>query len=329
MIQRIILPPLAQRMKEATVALWRVKIGERISRGQVLCEVIMDKVTLEVESPTEGILRHILAPEGYVVPVEEALAIVGDPDEAIPPEFFETSAYLPSPPPCDLPPEERASLEPLDAMRRIIAQRMVAAKQAPHFYLTTTVDMTAAYALRQRLKSQGIRATYTDMWIRASALALKKFPRACSLFTPCGYLRRDRIHIGFAVALEPEGLVVPVIRDADQKPLVQIAEESKSLIQKARSHRLTPDEYGMGVFTISNLASYEVDHFVAILNPGESAILAIGKTVDTPVVLDGTIVIRPLTQITLSSDHRTIDGVLAARINGEIKRWMEAPEGLC
>ncbi|MCX7935009.1 MAG: 2-oxo acid dehydrogenase subunit E2, partial [Planctomycetota bacterium] len=167
-----------------------------------------------------------------------------------------------------------------------------------------------------------------DMIIKACGLALRRFPRVASVYTPQGNISRDRIHVGFAVALDNEGLVVPVVRDVDRKSLAQIAADTKVLIDKARSNRLTVDDYSGGIFTVSNLGTFDVEHFTAIINPGESAILAVGKICEKPVALKGAIAVRHMMNITLSSDHRTIDGVLAARFAGCVKELLEKPEAL-
>lgn len=321
----------------ARVVDWLVAEGDSVTAGQEVCRIEADKVTIDLDSPADGELRAILTPAGQSIPPGTIIGLVTVPGEAIPdadlvpPETVPAHAYPPVP---QLLTEEKPDTgtgepEPLDAMRSVLARRMTESKlSAPHFYLTTVVDMTAPTELRARLKKDKIRATYNDMLIKAAGLSLREFPRVASVFAGGGYLARDEMNVGFAVATEPEGLVVPVIREADTKPLADIATETKELIQRARKNRLTPADYAGGVFTVSNLGSFDVDQFTAIVNPGESAILAVGKVVDTPVALKGEVAIRPLMKITLSSDHRVIDGALAARFAGHLKSLMQSPDKL-
>lgn len=154
-------------------------------------------------------------------------------------------------------------------------------------------------------------------------------PRAADVYTPQGLVRRTDLHIGFAAALPDEGLVVPVVKNADTLSLGDIAAATRALADKAKAGDLTPSDCSGGVFSVSYLGGYEVDNFIAIVNPGEAAILAVGKTEDRVVVVDGEIVVRPIVNLTLSCDHRSIDGALAARLMGDIKRFLEQPEMLC
>ncbi len=334
MIREIVFPMMATRMRAATLATWLVDEGEPLAVGQPLLDVTTDKVTLEVESRIEGILRRKLAKEGDLLPVESVIGLATTAGEEISEETVaKYPPFAPAPPltvSCEITPELGDEMVPLDAMRTVIAQRMsIARNTMPHFYLTTVIDMTAAIEMRQRLKREKkIRISYNDMLLKASGLALSRYPQVASLFTSFGYVIRHRMHVGFAVSIEPDGLVVPVIRDADKRPLQEISHDAKELMRRAHSKKLTPDDYGFGVFTVSNLGSYEVDQFTAIINPVNAAILAVGKITETPVAVDGKVEIRPLMKITLSSDHRVIDGVLAAKFNGHLKTLLEDPEQL-
>lgn len=333
MYDEIKLPKLARRMTNAIFAQWLVAPGEEIARGQPLCDVTIDKVTLEIESPQAGRVGALIAEVGQLVPVNGVIALLADAG-SVPLEVLSKYPSFALAPPltvsCAITPDLGDKLVPINSMRSVIAQRMSLARhEMPHFYLTTSVDMSSARELRQRLKKERrIRISYNDMLIKASGLALRKFPQVASLYTPQGYIQRNHMHVGFAVAVEPEGLVVPVVRDADTTPLTALSEQAKELARKARVKRLTPDHYGFGVFTVSNLASYDVDEFTAIINPVNAAILAVGKVADTPVVAHHEIVIRPIAKITISSDHRVIDGALAAKFNGYIKHLMENPHEL-
>lgn len=334
MIHEQPLPKLAKRMLRATFAVWLVEPGERVRAGQPICDVTTDKVTLEIDAITDGVVRHCFAAPGDLVPVSQTIALLTDTeDEPIPQELLDAAPkFAPAPPvsvSCDITPDLGDKLVSLNDMRAVIAQRMSIARHTmPHFYLTTDVDMTAAVEMRQTYKKKRLRFSYNDMLLKACGLSLRKYPQVASLYTPSGYVQRSRMHVGFAVATEPEGLVVPVIRDVDQKSLQEVSEEAKELARKARNKRLTQDDYGFGVFTLSNLGSYEVEQFTAIINPVNAAILATGKVIETVAAVHGEIRIIPQLKMTISSDHRVIDGVLAARFNGHLKYLMEHPQEL-
>jgi pyruvate dehydrogenase E2 component (dihydrolipoamide acetyltransferase) len=213
-------------------------------------------------------------------------------------------------------------------MREAIGRRTVQSKQTiPHFYVTMVVEMDRATALLKELNAEAeSKITVNDLIVKACAAALARVPEVNSTLTPEGVIRRfAEAHIGVAVGID-EGLIIPVIRDCQAKTLRQISAEAKGLIGKARGNQLTPAEYSGGTFSISNLGMMGVDEFIAIINPPEAAILAIGGIVREPVVKDNDeIVIRSRMKITISADHRLLDGVLAARFVQEVKKSLEAP----
>ena len=216
-------------------------------------------------------------------------------------------------------------LLPLTPMRRIVGERMTQSKQsAPHFYLSMNIDMTAVLALRTQWKERGDGSipSINDFILRACAGALKQFPSVNATFAERGIRIHGDINIGMAVALE-EGLVVPVIRNADQLSLTELAAQSRELADKAQSKKLFPLDYEGGTFTISNLGMLGVEHFIAIINPPQCAILAVGR-VAPRVVTDGDgIEIRSMMTATLSADHRILDGASAARFLNAIKQHLE------
>lgn len=227
------------------------------------------------------------------------------------------------------PRDEARTLEPPTTMQAEIARRLSSSVQtAPHFYLTAAVEMSAALEFRKRLQDEGAAIGLNGLILRAAGLALREHPRVAWLFTPDGYLVRDHMNVGLAVALEDDGLMVPVIRDADRKSLAEVASAAKELATKARTKKLLPSDCTGGVFTVSNLGMHGVEEFTAIINPGESAILAVGSMQQAPMVVGERVDVRPIMRITLSSDHRTIDGVLAARFVGRIKALLENPQSL-
>ena len=217
-------------------------------------------------------------------------------------------------------------VEPLSAMRRVVAQRMLQSKQqVPHYYLMMDMDMTEAVAYRAELNAPGdVKVSFNDLLIKACATAFKDSPDMLATWAGDSVVHKARINVGLAVALD-DGLIVPVVKDVDKKDIKQIATESRALIDKARSKRLTPDEYEDGRLTISNLGMMDVDCFIPIINPGEAAILGVGRIAEKVVVIDGGIHVRKMMTVTLSGDHRVIDGAIGATFLQQVKMQMEDP----
>ncbi|MCS7250927.1 MAG: dihydrolipoamide acetyltransferase family protein [Anaerolineae bacterium] len=236
------------------------------------------------------------------------------------------AAPAPAPVPTAVPTPPAAI--PVSPLRQAIARRMTASKQtAPHFYVTVEVDMDEAVAWRARINEaigERGKISVNDLVVKAAALALREFPALRSSYQESGIVRHEAIHIGIAVALE-EGLITVVLRDADQKPLARIARESKELIERARSGKVRPEDIEGSVFTVSNLGMYEVEHFIAIINPPEAAILAVGSVREVPVVKGGQIVVGRRMKVTLSADHRVTDGAEVARFLQIFRRYLENP----
>ena len=219
---------------------------------------------------------------------------------------------------------------PLTAMRRIVAERMLHSKQtAPCYYLQMDVDMTDLAELRSKLNAGAGdgKISFNDFIIKAAALALKAFPQVNSRWVEGGIERRGAAHVGLAVALE-EGLVVPVVRDADTKPLGEIACETTDFARRARSKKLLPDEYQDGCMTVSNLGMFGIRTFVPVVNPGESTILGLGVIQDSVVCRHGGIQIRKMMSMMLSVDHRLVDGAVGAQFIEMIRDLLEAPQRL-
>jgi pyruvate dehydrogenase E2 component (dihydrolipoamide acetyltransferase) len=453
MIREVLMPKLGQTMEEATVEKWHKKEGDTVERGEVLLEITTDKATLEVESYVSGTLRKIIAEEGVTLPVTAVIALVGDPEDALPANLDEliaaakagaapqkeqaerdavavqappaealpTGRVFASPrarmlarekkvnlqlmkgsgpggriiekdildyakrrdevpitpaalelayergvdvtaiPPCGrritkedilaapvggqvypprraaptggqvYPPRRAAPArptagKPLSAMRRVVAERMSRSKrEIPHFYLSVDVDMTEAMALREKLnQDKEKRIAFHDLLIKACAMALREDPAMNAAWSEGTIVQRTNVDIGLAVALE-EGLIVPVIRQADRRTLEEVAADSRRLIEKARGKRLTPDEYEGGGFTISNLGMLGIDSFLPIVNPGENAILGVGRIARKPVAVGDAIRIRQMMNLGLSADHRVVDGVIAAKFLARVKELLENP----
>jgi pyruvate dehydrogenase E2 component (dihydrolipoamide acetyltransferase) len=225
---------------------------------------------------------------------------------------------------------EVAEIIPMTTMRKTIAQRLSrSSRDAPHISLFIEVDMTEVKRLKDSIVEKieatlDVRLSLNDIFIKVVAVTLRGHPRLNAR------LQGDRIeilkdvNIGLAVAVE-DGLVVPAIEGADQKRLWQIAKERKDLVERAGQGRLSLVELERGTFTISNLGMYEVVFFTSIINPPQSGILSIGKTVDRPVVRDGTVVIRPIVEMSLSVDHRVVDGAMGAQFLRDLKEALENP----
>ena len=221
---------------------------------------------------------------------------------------------------------ERAVAEkpkPMSRMRRTIARRMTESfTTTPHFYVTVAVDMTELASLASELKTQGAAYKINDFLLKAVALTLLDFPAVNSTTDGEQVRWHGRVHLALAVALE-DGLVVPVIRDADRLSLADLHERAAELAVKARSGKLGSKDLGGSTFTISNMGMLDVENFTAIINPGESAILAVSSVVKQPVVRDDQVVVRSIMKMTVSADHRIVDGALAAQFANAIKDKLE------
>jgi pyruvate dehydrogenase E2 component (dihydrolipoamide acetyltransferase) len=218
---------------------------------------------------------------------------------------------------------------PLSRVRRITAQRLAqSAQQAPHFHLTRTLEADALLTFRQQanadLDGTGIRISVTDLLLKACAHALARRPEVNSSWAGDKLLRHRRVNIGLAVALE-DGLVVPVVHDADRKTLAEISREAHDLAERARAGRLTLDEITGATFTISNLGMYGIDRFTAVINPPDAAILAVGAARQGAVVRDGQLAVAATMTLTLGIDHRVLDGAAGALFLGELAELLEHP----
>jgi pyruvate dehydrogenase E2 component (dihydrolipoamide acetyltransferase) len=211
----------------------------------------------------------------------------------------------------------------MSKMRQVIAQRLTqSVVTAPHFYVTVEIDMTELVAFRAKLKDNGAPYTITDFISQAVVLTLKEFPDVNSSTDGKSIHWNSHVHLGLAVSLE-QGLVVPVIRNADEMTLSELNARSKELADKARAGKLGPVEMTGSTFTISNMGMLNVENFTAIINTGEAAILAVSSTLKKPVVRDDKVVVRSMMKVTLSSDHRLIDGALAAKFVNSVKEKLE------
>jgi pyruvate dehydrogenase E2 component (dihydrolipoamide acetyltransferase) len=211
-------------------------------------------------------------------------------------------------------------------MRKTIARRLAESKfGAPHFYLTIEIDMDRAMKARTQINEfLGSKVSFNDLVIRAVASALKKHPKVNASWLGDRIRYYKHVHIGVAIAVE-DGLVVPVVRFADAKSLSQISQEVKAYGEKARSKKLQPTDFEGNTFTISNLGMFGIEEFTAIINPPDACILAVGTIVEKPVVVEGEIRIGNRMKVTLSCDHRVVDGATGAQFLQTLKQFMEEP----
>ena len=363
MVTKVLMPRLSLTMKEGTVVQWFKKEGDAVNKGEPLVEVLTEKVTYDIEAPVSGVLRKILALEGVEVPVAEVLGVITAPDEQLTEEIIvEKPAkemeeiekrILASPAAKRLAkeysiditqvkgsgPEGRIVEEdvkrfveeskvgprvkeviPLTGIRKTAAERVtLSAKTAPHSTITMEVDMTNAARFREEKQ-----VSYTDVLVKAIAKALAEHRIVNSTLDREQIKIFEDINIGVAVATE-KGLVVPVIHNADKKSLKEIASTLNDLIEKARTGKLSKEELSDGTFTITNLGMFGVEIFTPIINPPETAILGIGKVTEKPVVVNKEIIVKPMMYLSLSYDHRVIDGAPAAQLLQKVKQFLENP----
>jgi pyruvate dehydrogenase E2 component (dihydrolipoamide acetyltransferase) len=258
----------------------------------------------------------------------------------------DVEAFLASPPPEAAParpatptPEAAPAATPVTAgpdseeipttrLRQAIGRRMVESKTTvPHFYVTTEIDMGPALALRKEVNAtlpEENKVSVNDLIVKAAALALRDFPNLNAAFAGDKVIRHNRINIGSAVAIEG-GLTTIVQKDTDTSTLSKVAADNRVMIARAREGKVRPDDVEGGTFTVSNLGIFDVDHFIAIINPPEAAILAVGSAREVPVVVDGQLAVGTRMKATISADHRVTDGAEAAEFMQRLKELLEKP----
>jgi pyruvate dehydrogenase E2 component (dihydrolipoamide acetyltransferase) len=243
------------------------------------------------------------------------------PDGRIVAEDVERAATTPAHATVGAAPLE-AEVVPLTSLRKTIARRLTQAWEAPAFQISMSADMTRAQELRERLREQNV--TVTDVLMKLAAIALLRHREVNAQFADDELRIFPNAHIGLAVATE-RGLIVPVLREVERKSLVQLAAERGEIVQRTREGKLSQEDLEGGTFTISNLGMYGVEIFTAVLNPPQSAILAVGAIEEKPVVENGELLARPLMAMTLTCDHRAVDGAKAAEFLRELKTLLEEP----
>jgi pyruvate dehydrogenase E2 component (dihydrolipoamide acetyltransferase) len=409
MAEVINMPKLGFDMAEGVLVRWVVSEGQEIEKGQVLAEIETDKATVEVEASVTGTLRKHVVIEGTSVPIGDAIAVIGDPNEdfdleslldsqpievvdvesivgepetvieSVPSESPTSETEFPdgvkaSPvarrmaselgipilsiagsgpggrilkrdvevasagvtKPTATPPTYTATAgerigdqrSPVTKLRSVIGRRMTQSKQElPHFYVTTEVDAEPMLTMRAQINPalpEGEKLSVNDFIVKATALALREFPNLNASLDGDQIHRHGSINVGIAVSVE-DGLLTVVTRDSDLKPLRQLSIETRTMVERTRSGKVRPDDIEGSTFTVSNLGMFDVDHFIAIINPPEAAILAIGSVNEVPVVKDGLIVPGKRMKVTLSADHRVTDGAEVAQWLVVFKRYIEQP----
>lgn len=363
MVTRVVMPKLSLTMKEGTVGKWYKKEGDTIEKGEPIVEVISEKATYDLEAPASGILRKIQVEAGVDATVNAVLAFITAPDETIPeveilaeekPQAVEEleKRVLASPAAKRLAkehgidlstvkgsgPEGRISEEdvnrfkeeakgvlprvkeiiPLSGFRKTSAERVsMSFRTAPHSTLMMEIDVSKAKELHEKLN-----VSYTAILAEATAKALLEHSIINSTMEDDHIKVFENANVGVAVATE-NGLIVPVIHDADKKSLKEIDAHINELTDKAIQGKLTKEELSGGTFTITNLGMYGVDFFTPIINPPEAAILAMGKITEKPVAINGQIEAKPTMMLSLSYDHRIVDGAPAAEFLRKIKEKIE------
>ena len=346
MVTEVRLPQLGQTMEEATIVGYMVKVGDEVKKTDVLFEVETDKVTLEVESPAEGFVKHILAEVGRTLPVGGPVLILADKDEGVPQSFIDSlksvdAAQAAKPAAAEPPPTAPAAVRPagkpgpapeiklgatvpLNRLQKLTAQRMLQSKrEIPCFYLSVRADVTDLVELRTKLnETRDVKVSYNDFIMRAVAIGLEKFPMMTGQLVGDTIKLADSIGIGLAVFV-PDGLVVPVVKDVDGKDLTRIARDSKALIEMARNNKLALTHLEGGCITVSNLGAFGIESFIPIVVPGQCSILGVGKIADTCVPDNGKVVVRKLMNLTLSVDHRVTNGAYAGQFLDFVRKQLE------
>ena len=362
------MPMLGMAQETGKVLRWLRQDGDTVRKGEPLLEVETDKVTVEIEAPADGTLAGVRAAAGADVPVGEVIALVlaeGEPApvaEAEPRAVrqVEAPAAAPAVEQVRMPARKRGRLASPKARRlaqergvdldsltgsgpngaivaadvterqapaslqapvpgnvwRVMAERTQRAwQEVPHFYLHRDVDASRLLSWKQ-VAPDG--TSVTDLLVKVCAVALKRHPRVNA---------GDAVNIGIAVATD-DGLIVPVVHGADRLTLPQISERRGAVAGAARAGRLRPDDVQGGTFTISNLGMYGVDAFQAIVNAPQAAILAVGRTIERPWVVDGGLAVRPVVTLSVSFDHRAVDGARGAEFLDTLASLIEEPAGL-
>jgi len=367
MVTEVVMPRLSLTMKEGTVGVWFKKEGEKVEKGEPLVEVFSEKATYDLEAPSSGVLRKIVVQEGIDAPVNALIAVITAPDEAYSyndisadmPQVAEEAErrILVSPAAKRLARENEIDLSlvkgsgpdgrivqedvkslikesqtglpkikeviTLTGYKKTSAERVSTSfRTAPHSTVFMEVDVSRSMKLHENRK-----ISYTAILVKAAAESLVQHSMLNSTLEGNHVKIFEDVNVGVAVATE-KGLVVPVVHNANMKSLDEIDIMVRELGEKSRQGKLEKEDLTGGTFTITNLGMYGVDFFIPIINPPEAAILAVGRIVEKPVVHVGRIEKRPSMVLSLSYDHRIVDGGPAAKFLHDMKDYVEKPERL-
>ena len=361
----VIMPALGVAQETGKVLRWLRSEGDEVEQGAPIMEIETDKVTVEVEAPASGTLAGIRVPEGADVPVGDVVALILAAGEQAPSPVAaaadgDGAATQPARRPLASPKARRIAKErgvdlssltgsgprgaviaadveatheaptQIGSIWQRMAERTTQSWQtAPHFYLSRDVDAGRLEAWRASARNRPgyERLTHTDLLVKLAAAALERHPRVNATWRDGGIAENADVNVGIAVAVD-DGLIVPVVHGADELELRGIVERRVELVEAARAGRLRPEDVGGGTFTISNLGMYGVDAFTAILNASQAAILAVGRIADRIVPVDGRPEVRPMCTLTLSFDHRVVDGARGAQFLETLAELIEEPAGL-
>jgi len=355
MAEEVRLPKLGRTMQDATIINCLVKVGDEVKKGDCVFEIETDKATLEMESPADGFVKHILAEVDQTIPVGTPLLILGGKNEQVSKSFLDSlktadttaAAQIPAAVPTNTGtsakiteadivealPVNAAEIKlggtiPLTKKQRLTAERMLESKrQIPCFYLTVKADVTELVELRTKLNENapsagGTKISYNDFIIRAVAISLQKFPIMTGQLAADSIKLPRTINVGLAVST-PNGLIVPVVKDVQEKNLKQIATATKKLVEKAQNEKLLLTDLEGACITISNLGALGMDSFIPIVIPGQCSILGIGRITDTCTPENGNVTIRKLMNMTLSVDHKVANGAYAAQFLDFARKFLE------
>ncbi len=357
-VTEVQMPRLSDSMEEGTIVRWLKAAGDAVAAGDALVEIETDKATMEYEAEAAGTLE-ILAADGTTVALGEAIARLLPEGAERPQRILATpvARRMASELGVDLSTVTATgrrgqimkadveavaadnghgngaapvrTSEQLTRTQRTIARRMAQSRAVvPDIALVVDIDMGACLALRAQLAEHHSPApSVNDLVIKACALALREHPRVNGSYAEEAFELHERVNVGFAVAA-PDSLLVPVVTDADRRPLTEIAAVTRALAATAREGRITPAELSGATFTVSNLGMFGVDRFTAIINTPQAAILAVGAATERAVVRDGAVSAAVVMTATLAADHRILYGADAARFLTDVRDRLQAPIGL-
>ncbi|MDD5327842.1 MAG: dihydrolipoamide acetyltransferase family protein [Phycisphaerae bacterium] len=336
MAKEIRLPLLGKTMEEAAIIACLVKLDAEVKKGDFLFEIETDKATLEMESPADGFVKHILVKPGQTVPVGSPLLVLGASGEDVPKSFLDSlkTAVTPvkaKPVESQSSPAEEVQSQvkiretiPLTKKQKLTAERMLKSKrEIPCFYLTVRADVTDLVDLRNNLnKTAKLKISYNALFIKAVAIGLQKYPLLTGQLAGDAVKIPDTINVGLAVAVL-DGLIVPVVKDAHKKTVKQIAADTAILAEKAQAGKLLLTDLEGACITISNLGPFGVISFIPIVIPGQCSILGVGRITDTCVPDNDGVAVRKFMNMTISVDHKIANGAYAAEFLDFTRKLLE------